>query len=78
MAENSEGVDHVLAFFKGYEPAGNGTLAAKQGGGPGKITEWVNKHHAESSKKINDEIKGIEASLAKGKDNIKKATMLNI
>ncbi|EEM08282.1 hypothetical protein bmyco0003_49940 [Bacillus pseudomycoides] len=33
------------------------------GGGPGKVTEWINKHHADSSKKINDE-KGIEASLA--------------
>jgi len=30
-------------------------------GGPGKVTEWVNARHAESSKKINNEIQGIEA-----------------
>ncbi|MGG0277492.1 YwqJ-related putative deaminase [Bacillus rhizoplanae] len=62
----AEGVDNVLASFKSYEPAGNGTLAAKQAGGPGRVTEWVNKHHIESSKIIDDKIKNVEGSLAKG------------
>ncbi|PGZ98483.1 hypothetical protein COE51_11540 [Bacillus pseudomycoides] len=62
----AEGVDNVLASFKSYETAGNGTLAAKQAGGPGKVTEWVNKHHTESSKIIDDKIKNVEGSLAKG------------
>ncbi|MGG2093519.1 hypothetical protein AB1283_12565 [Bacillus sp. S13(2024)] len=62
----AEGVDHVLASFKSYEPAGNGTLAAKQAGGPGRVIEWVNKHHTESSKIIDDKIKSVEGSLAKG------------
>ncbi|MED1539311.1 hypothetical protein [Bacillus pseudomycoides] len=41
-------------------------MIGKQGGGPGKVTGWVHARHAESSKKINNEIQGIEASLAKG------------
>ncbi|PGZ98487.1 hypothetical protein COE51_11570 [Bacillus pseudomycoides] len=60
----AKGVDNVLATFKSYEPAGNGTLVAKQAGGPGKVTEWVNKHHTESSKVIDDKIKNVEGSLA--------------
>lgn len=67
----AEGLNHIAATFKGYEPAGNGTLAAKQAGGPGKVTEWVNKHHTESSKIIDDKIKSVEGSLAKGTGNIK-------
>ncbi|EEM08425.1 hypothetical protein [Bacillus pseudomycoides] len=57
------GVDYVTATLKGVEAAGDGTLIGKQVG-PGKVTEWVNARHAESSKKINDEIQGIEVSLA--------------
>lgn len=64
----AEGADDVIATFKGVEVAGDGTVIGKQVG-PGKITEWVNKHHAGSSNKINDEIQGIEASLAKGTGN---------
>ncbi|PEO49781.1 hypothetical protein CN559_09520 [Bacillus pseudomycoides] len=58
----AEGVDNAFAFFKGVEPVGSGALA----GSPGNVTKWVNTRHTESSKKINDEIQGIEASLAKG------------
>ncbi|MCX2824453.1 hypothetical protein RGU76_12260 [Bacillus pseudomycoides] len=57
------GVDYVTATLKGVEAAEDGTLIGKQAG-PGKVTEWVNARHAESSKKINDEIQGIEVSLA--------------
>ncbi|SFD39147.1 hypothetical protein SAMN04488168_13649 [Bacillus sp. 491mf] len=60
----AEGMDNAFAFFKGVEPARDGTLIGKQGG-PGKINEWVNTHHAESSKFMNDKIQGLEASLAK-------------
>ena len=60
----TQGMENTLAFFnKGHEIVGDGVVAGKQGG-PGKVTEWVNTRHAESSKKINDEIQGIEASLA--------------
>ncbi|EEM02771.1 Hypothetical Cytosolic Protein [Bacillus pseudomycoides] len=31
--------------------------------GPGKITEWVNARHAESTKFMDGKIQGIEASL---------------
>ncbi|WP_242479946.1 hypothetical protein [Bacillus cereus group sp. N21] len=44
-------------------------MIGKQGGAPGKITEWVNTRHAGSSNKLNDEIKRLEASLAKGASN---------
>ncbi|WP_257150798.1 HNH endonuclease [Bacillus pseudomycoides] len=64
------GVDYVTATLKGVEAAEDGTLIRKQVG-PGKVTEWVNARHAESSKKINDEIQGIEASLAKGASKAK-------
>ncbi|WP_257127898.1 hypothetical protein [Bacillus pseudomycoides] len=46
----AEGVDYITAIFKGVEVAEDGTLIVKQGGGPGKVTEWVNTRHAESSK----------------------------
>ncbi|PEF76581.1 hypothetical protein CON94_04570 [Bacillus pseudomycoides] len=39
--------------------------------GPGKVTEWVNTRHAESTKFMDGKIQGIEASLAKGTDNLK-------
>ncbi|PGE98011.1 hypothetical protein COE80_30650 [Bacillus pseudomycoides] len=45
-------------------PAGCGTLIEKQGGGhQGRLPSRVNARHAESGKKINDEIQGIEDSL---------------
>ncbi|EEM08291.1 Hypothetical Cytosolic Protein [Bacillus pseudomycoides] len=67
----TQGMENTLAFFnKGHEIVGDGVVAGKQGG-PGKVTEWVNTRHAESSKKINDEIQGIEASLAKGTGDAK-------
>ncbi|PGZ98491.1 hypothetical protein COE51_11595 [Bacillus pseudomycoides] len=59
-------VDNVLATFKRYGSAGNGTLVAKQAGGSRRVTEWVDKHHTESSKVIDDKIKSVEDSLAKG------------
>ncbi|PEM38856.1 hypothetical protein CN634_11520 [Bacillus pseudomycoides] len=43
------GVDYVTATLKGVEAAGDGTLIGKKVG-PGKVTEWVNARHAESSK----------------------------
>ncbi|MGG3524316.1 hypothetical protein [Bacillus pseudomycoides] len=67
----TQGMENTLAFFnKGHEIVGDGVVARKQGG-PGKVTEWVHARHAESSKKINDEIQGIEASLAKGTGDTK-------
>lgn len=63
----AQGMDNTLAFFKDTEIVGDGVVAGKQGG-PGKVTEWVNKHHAESTKFMNDKIQGLEASLAKGTD----------
>jgi len=66
----AEGVDYVTASFKGVEVAEDGTVIGKQVG-PGKLAEWVHARHAESSKKINDEIQGIEASLAKGTGDTK-------
>ncbi|MDM5186265.1 hypothetical protein QUF99_02185 [Bacillus sp. DX4.1] len=47
----AEGVDYIAASFKGVEAAGDGTLIGKQGGGPGKVTEWVDKHHADRVRK---------------------------
>lgn len=32
--------------------------------GPGRVTEWVNKHHTESNRIIDDKIKSVEGSLA--------------
>ncbi|WP_242479937.1 zincin-like metallopeptidase toxin domain-containing protein [Bacillus cereus group sp. N21] len=58
-----EGVDYVTASFKGVEAAGDGALIGKQGG-PGKVTEWVNTRHAESTKFMDGKIQGIEDSLA--------------
>ncbi|MED4651212.1 pre-toxin TG domain-containing protein [Bacillus pseudomycoides] len=69
----AEGVDYVTATIKGVEVAEDGTVIGKQVG-PGKLAEWVHARHAESSKKINDEIQGIEgieASLAKGTGDTK-------
>ncbi|MGG3524325.1 hypothetical protein [Bacillus pseudomycoides] len=62
------GVDYVTATLKGVEAAGDGTLIGKQVG-PGKITEWVNARHAESTKFMDGKIQGIEASLATGIGN---------
>nr|WP_261377470.1 hypothetical protein [Bacillus paramycoides] len=59
------GLDYITATLKGVEFAEDGTVIGKQVG-PGKLTEWVNARHAESSQKTNDEIQGIEDSLAKG------------
>ncbi|MEI4803426.1 deaminase domain-containing protein [Bacillus sp. FJAT-51639] len=58
-------MDNTLAFFKGPKPAGDSVLIGEQGGS-GKITEWVNTHHAESTKFMDGKIQGLEASLAKG------------
>ncbi|WP_254610130.1 MULTISPECIES: DNA/RNA non-specific endonuclease [unclassified Bacillus (in: firmicutes)] len=44
-------------------------MIGKQGG-PGKVTEWVNTRHVESSKFMDGKIQGIEASLAKRKGNV--------
>ncbi|WP_257132198.1 HNH endonuclease [Bacillus pseudomycoides] len=59
----AEGVDYVTATLKGVEAAKDGTLIGKQAG-PGKVTEWVNTRHAESSKFMDGKIQGVEASLA--------------
>ncbi|MBJ8029920.1 hypothetical protein JDS96_18875 [Bacillus cereus group sp. N21] len=61
----AEGADYVTATLKGVEAAEDGTLIGKQAG-PGKVTEWVNTRHAESTKFMDGKIQGIEASLAKG------------
>ncbi|PEA80547.1 hypothetical protein COL60_23980 [Bacillus pseudomycoides] len=66
----AEGADYVTATLKGVEAAEDGTLIGKQAG-PGKVTEWVNTRHAESTKFMDGKIQGVEASLAKGTDNIK-------
>ncbi|MED4651206.1 hypothetical protein [Bacillus pseudomycoides] len=63
----TQGMENTLAFFnKGHEIVGDGVVAGKQGG-PGKVTEWVNTRHAESSKFMDGKIQGLEASLAERK-----------
>ena len=52
----AQGMENTLAFFnKDPEIVGDDVVAWKQGG-PGKVTEWVNKRHTESSKFMNDKI----------------------
>ncbi|WP_179863232.1 CdiA family toxin C-terminal domain-containing protein [Bacillus pseudomycoides] len=65
----AEGADYVTATLKGVEAAEDGTLIGKQAG-PGKVTEWVNTRHAESSKFMDGKIQGVEASLAERVGNV--------
>ncbi|WJE25017.1 HNH endonuclease [Bacillus cereus] len=64
----AKSIDDRTAKSASFEVDGNGLLISKQGGTDFQI--WVNKHHTESNKIIDDKIKGVEASLAsKGTGN---------
>ncbi|MGH0666637.1 HNH/ENDO VII family nuclease [Bacillus paranthracis] len=65
----AKSIDDRTAKSASFEVDGNGLLLSKQGGTD--FQSWVNKHHTESNKIIDDKIKGVEASLASkgtGKD----------
>lgn len=67
----AKSIDDRTAKSASFEVDGNGLLISKQGGTDFQI--WVNKHHTESNKIIDDKIKGVEASLAsKGTGNTVK------
>lgn len=67
----AKSIDDRTAKSASFEVDGNGLLISKQGGTD--FQNWVNKHHTESNKIIDDKIKGVEASLAsKGTGNIGK------
>ncbi|KIQ86368.1 hypothetical protein RW25_13085 [Bacillus sp. L_1B0_8] len=64
----AKSIDDRTAKSASFEVEGNGLLLSKQGGTD--FQSWVNKHHTESNKIIDDKIKGVEASLAsKGTGN---------
>ncbi|MFC9414712.1 DNA/RNA non-specific endonuclease [Bacillus mobilis] len=58
----AKSIDDRTAKSASFEVDGNGLLISKQGGTD--LQSWVNKHHTESNKIIDDKIKGVEASLA--------------
>ncbi|MBW3494701.1 hypothetical protein [Bacillus sp. FDAARGOS_1420] len=58
----AKSIDDRTAKSASFEVDGNGLLISKQGGADFQI--WVNKHHTESNKIIDDKIKGVGASLA--------------
>ncbi|HDR6287862.1 TPA: DNA/RNA non-specific endonuclease [Bacillus cereus] len=58
----AKSIDDRTAKSASFEVDGNGLLVSKQGGTD--FQSWVNKHHTESNKIIDDKIKGVEASLA--------------
>ncbi|MGW5954042.1 HNH endonuclease signature motif containing protein [Bacillus mycoides] len=58
----AKSIDDRTAKSASFEVDGNGLLISKQGGTD--FQSWVNKHHTESNKIIDDKIKGVEASLA--------------
>lgn len=64
----AKSIDDRTVKSASFEVDGNGLLISKQGGTD--FQSWVNKHHTESNKIIDDKIKGVEASLAsKGTGN---------
>ncbi|MED2805209.1 polymorphic toxin type 15 domain-containing protein [Bacillus thuringiensis] len=66
----AKSIDDRTAKSASFEVEGNGLLLSKQGGTD--FQSWVNKHHTESNKIIDDKIKGVEASLAsKGTGEVK-------
>ncbi|WP_252197270.1 hypothetical protein [Bacillus mycoides] len=71
----AKSIDDRTAKSASFEVDGNGLLISKQGGTDFQI--WVNKHHTESNKIIDDKIKGVEASLASkgtGETTVKRQT----
>ncbi|WP_369899694.1 hypothetical protein [Bacillus manliponensis] len=70
----AKSIDDRTAKSQSYDLSGNGTMIAKQGGTD--FHGWVNKHYTESSKIIDDKIKSVEASLAKGTGNSKYTTKI--
>ncbi len=73
----AKSIDDRTAKSASFEVDGNGLLISKQGGTD--FQSWVNKHHTESNKIIDDKIKGVEASLAsKGtSETVKKIGDIN-
>ncbi|WP_324659267.1 GH-E family nuclease [Bacillus cereus] len=75
----AKSIDDRTAKSASFEVDGNGLLISKQGGT--NFQSWVNKHHTESNKIIDDKIKGVEASLAskgtgEGSTKVKKTDSL--
>lgn len=75
----AKSIDDRTAKSASFEVDGNGLLISKQGGTD--FQSWVNKHHTESNKIIDDKIKGVEASLAskgtgEGSTKVKKTDSL--
>ncbi|MFK4326079.1 hypothetical protein ABH963_003356 [Bacillus sp. RC55] len=71
----AKSIDDRTAKSASFEVDGNGLLISKQGGTD--FQSWVNKHHTESNKIIDDKIKGVEASLASkgmGEATVKRQT----
>lgn len=71
----AKSIDDRTAKSASFEVDGNGLLLSKQGGTD--FQSWVNKHHTESNKIIDDKIKGVEASLASkgtGETTVKRQT----
>ncbi|MEH7666366.1 hypothetical protein V7419_06195 [Bacillus sp. JJ689] len=71
----AKSIDDRTAKSASFEVDGNGLLISKQGGTD--LQSWVNKHHTASNKIIDDEIKGVEASLASkgtGETTVKRQT----
>ncbi|MED1058867.1 hypothetical protein [Bacillus mycoides] len=71
----AKNIDDRTAKSASFEVDGNGLLISKQGGTD--FQSWVNKHHTESNKIIDDKIKGVEASLASkgtGEATVKRQT----
>ncbi|WP_412676088.1 hypothetical protein [Bacillus paramycoides] len=57
----AKSIDDMTAKAKSFEVAECSLITSKQGGTD--FHSWVNKHHIASNKIIDDEIKGVEASL---------------
>ncbi|MEI4803434.1 hypothetical protein WAZ07_19615 [Bacillus sp. FJAT-51639] len=62
-----QNIDNMTAKTKRFEINEHGVITIKQGGTD--FHGWVDKHHIESKKIIDDKIEGVEASLAKGTGN---------
>ncbi|HGE5782672.1 MULTISPECIES: hypothetical protein [Bacillus] len=62
-----QNIDNMTAKTKRFEINEHGVITIKQGGT--YFHGWVDKHHIESKKIIDDKIKSVEASFAKGTGN---------
>ncbi|WP_459500850.1 hypothetical protein [Bacillus sp. C1] len=65
-----QNIDNMTAKTKRFEINEHGVITIKQGGTYFHV--WVDKHHIESKKIIDDKIKSVEASFAKGTGEVAK------